>query len=252
VLAANAAEAHEAYEGLSPGSHTAAGLFSVTAPSPPPPAADEETGSGASELRSPLLPSGSVGLGALAGALSRSLSVTLSRDQRQKEFLEALDGELAKIIRFYLKKEAEVSAKFEELSMAITHAEGVPQQPSASEPMASGVAARPEMPPERTRCPAVPVHTHTRTCSNQDKNSSCPSNCGLAQAYTLLAHHASPPVTPLCTRLLPPLLHVCTQAAPLQAQHSGRRVVAQLRHSVRSCDWSWRSSTPPPAIWPTM
>lgn len=145
VLAANAAEAQEAFQGLSPGSLALppAVLFSApSAPSPvPPAAADEETGSGTSELRSPLLGATSAGVSALASALQRSLSGTVSREQRQKEFLEALDTELAKIIRFYLKKEAEVSAKFEELSMAIAHAEGVPPQPAVGEPR--GAAAPP-------------------------------------------------------------------------------------------------------------
>jgi SPX domain protein involved in polyphosphate accumulation len=48
------------------------------------------------------------------------------RDNPERDFLELLDSELAKIIRFYLKKEAEISAKYEELSMTVQHAEGIP------------------------------------------------------------------------------------------------------------------------------
>lgn len=84
------------------------------------PSLDEEAGP-----RSPLL--------ATQGSISRSFSVPLTREQTpltreqaEKEFLESLDNELAKIIRFYLKKEAEISAKLEELSMAVQHAEGLP------------------------------------------------------------------------------------------------------------------------------
>eukprot|EP00878_Enallax_costatus_P012608 GHUV01013167.1.p1 GENE.GHUV01013167.1~~GHUV01013167.1.p1 ORF type:complete len:652 (+),score=137.56 GHUV01013167.1:111-2066(+) len=104
ILAASTAEYHEAYEGLA-----------LTQ--------DEEAGP-----RSPLL--------SAQPSLSRSLSVTMTREQREKEFLEALDNELAKIIRFYLKKEAEISAKFEELSMMVHHAEGIPSP--TPEQMADG------------------------------------------------------------------------------------------------------------------
>lgn len=92
ILAASTAEYHEGYEGMAS-------------------TQDEEAG------RSPLL--------SAQPSLSRSLSVTMTHEQREKEFLEALDNELAKIIRFYRKKEAEVSAKFEELSMMHHHAEGI-------------------------------------------------------------------------------------------------------------------------------
>eukprot|EP00775_Hariotina_reticulata_P002957 gene2957-3242_t len=51
------------------------------------------------------------------------------RDNPERDFLELLDSELAKIIRFYLKKEAEISAKYEELSMMVQHAEGIPSPP---------------------------------------------------------------------------------------------------------------------------
>jgi SPX domain protein involved in polyphosphate accumulation len=58
----------------------------------------------------------------------------VSLEQREKEFVEALDSELAKIIRFYLKKEAEINAKFQELSMQVQHAEGIqPEQQAAGE-----------------------------------------------------------------------------------------------------------------------
>ncbi|WIA37569.1 hypothetical protein OEZ86_014475 [Tetradesmus obliquus] len=95
ILAASTAEYHEAYEGV----HPSADL--------------EDAGP-----RSPLLSGQS--------SLSRSLSVTMTREQREKEFLETLDNELAKIIRFYLKKEAEITAKYEEVSMMVQHAEGIP------------------------------------------------------------------------------------------------------------------------------
>lgn len=85
--------------------------------------ADEEAGP-----RSPLL----------SAQTSRSLSMSaqppVSLEQREKEFVEALDSELAKIIRFYLKKEAEINAKFQELSMQVQHAEGIqPEQQAAGE-----------------------------------------------------------------------------------------------------------------------
>jgi SPX domain protein involved in polyphosphate accumulation len=95
ILAASTAEYHEAYEGV----HPVADL--------------EDAGP-----RSPLLSGQS--------SLSRTLSVTMTREQREKEFLETLDNELAKIIRFYLKKEAEITAKYEEVSMMVQHAEGIP------------------------------------------------------------------------------------------------------------------------------
>lgn len=77
---------------------------------------DEEAGP-----RSPLLSAQS------SVTLSRSMSAgaAASSEQREKEFLEALDSELAKIIRFYLKKEAEINAQFQELSMQVQHAEGI-------------------------------------------------------------------------------------------------------------------------------
>jgi SPX domain protein involved in polyphosphate accumulation len=69
------------------------------------------------------------GNGSAQPSLTRSLTVTgataVSSEQREKDFLEALDSELAKIIRFYLKKEAEVSAKLQELTVQIQHAEGI-------------------------------------------------------------------------------------------------------------------------------
>eukprot|EP00882_Tetradesmus_deserticola_P017171 GHRQ01018379.1.p1 GENE.GHRQ01018379.1~~GHRQ01018379.1.p1 ORF type:complete len:143 (+),score=34.45 GHRQ01018379.1:33-461(+) len=98
ILAASTAEYHEAYEGV----HPAADL--------------EDAGP-----RSPLLSRQA----SLQASLSRSLSVTMTREQREKEFLETLDNELAKIIRFYLKKEAEITAKYEEVSMMVQHAEGI-------------------------------------------------------------------------------------------------------------------------------
>lgn len=101
ILAASTAEAYEAYEGHPPErlSH-----------------ADEEA-----RPRSPLL--------SAQTSISRSLSVTITSEQREKEFLEALDSELAKIIRFYLKKEAEITAQYQELSMQVQHAEGIhPEQ----------------------------------------------------------------------------------------------------------------------------
>lgn len=80
--------------------------------------ADEEAGP-----RSPLL--------SAQTSISRSLSVTMSSEQREKEFLEALDSELAKIIRFYLKKEAEITAQIQELSMQVQHAEGIQPEQAA-------------------------------------------------------------------------------------------------------------------------
>lgn len=108
ILAASTAEYHEAYEGV----HPSADL--------------EDAGP-----RSPLLSGQS--------SLSRSLSVTMTREQREKEFLETLDNELAKIIRFYLKKEAEITAKYEEVSMMVQHAEGIP---SPTPGQATGEAQR--------------------------------------------------------------------------------------------------------------
>lgn len=81
---------------------------------------DEEAGP-----RSPLL-SGQPSLTRSQPSLTRSQSVHLTLDQREKEFLETLDNELAKLIRFYLKKDAEISAECEELSIIVRHAEGIP------------------------------------------------------------------------------------------------------------------------------
>eukprot|EP00879_Flechtneria_rotunda_P007786 GHRR01008159.1.p1 GENE.GHRR01008159.1~~GHRR01008159.1.p1 ORF type:complete len:762 (+),score=241.90 GHRR01008159.1:161-2446(+) len=97
ILAASTAEYREAYEGLTGNQ-------------------DEEAGP-----RSPLLSS--------QPSLNRAVSVCMTREQREKEFLEALDNELAKIIRFYLKKQAEINAKLEELGMMVQHAEGIPSPP---------------------------------------------------------------------------------------------------------------------------
>jgi acetyl esterase/lipase len=80
--------------------------------------ADEEAGP-----RSPLL--------SAQTSLSRTMSATASSEQREKDFLEALDAELAKIIRFYLKKEAEVTAKYQELSMQVQRAEGLQPEQAA-------------------------------------------------------------------------------------------------------------------------
>jgi hypothetical protein len=80
--------------------------------------ADEEAGP-----RSPLL--------SAQTSLSRTLSATVSSEQREKDFLEALDAELAKIIRFYLKAEAEVTAKYQELSMQVQRAEGIQPEQAA-------------------------------------------------------------------------------------------------------------------------
>ncbi|KAF8065942.1 SPBC3B8.04c [Scenedesmus sp. PABB004] len=116
ILAASAAEYHEGYEGGLGLGHPAASAN-----------LDEEVGA-----RSPLLASGSSaggGGGSGGGGLARSLSASLAREGREKEFLEALDAELAKIIRFYLKKEAEISAACEEAGMAVAHAEGIAPPP---------------------------------------------------------------------------------------------------------------------------
>jgi SPX domain protein involved in polyphosphate accumulation len=58
----------------------------------------------------------------------------LSLEEQEKQFVAALDGELAKIKLFYRRKEAEVSAKFEELSVQVQHAESIqPEQQAAGE-----------------------------------------------------------------------------------------------------------------------
>lgn len=92
--------------------------------------ADEEAGP-----RSPLL--------SAQTSLSRAMSAAVSSEQREKDFLEALDAELAKIIRFYLKKEAEVTAKYQELSMQVQRAEGMQPEQAAgmsAQTVAQGLA----------------------------------------------------------------------------------------------------------------
>ncbi|KAI8465297.1 MAG: low-affinity phosphate transporter [Monoraphidium minutum] len=126
IYATRAAECQDAYDGV-------------------PYAVDEEGGPGGP--RSPRVSSGSGGgprapllPGGGAAGLSRSGSVAARAGD--SEFIKALDQELARIIGFYLRKEGELVAAFEALSLQLHtrdggDAPGLPGPPGAPPPAAA-------------------------------------------------------------------------------------------------------------------
>lgn len=122
IYATRAAECQEAYDGVPYiGDEEAAAGFGGSFRSP---RTSSSGGGGAGGVRAPLLPGG-------APALARSGS--LAARAGDSEFIKALDGELARIISFYLRKEGELVSQFEALSLQLHTRDGC-DAPSAPTP----------------------------------------------------------------------------------------------------------------------